>query len=340
MKKTLFLFFIIPSIVAAQYKKMGGVNFAIAKYSPQEESGIPPLNRIAANYVCLTPYAVMTNNNRPEIYYTDSIKWWGTGPANLALITKNARKYGKKVMLKPHFWVIGTGWAGQLDFTDENWIKWEKNYTNFVLMMAKIAQENKMESFCFGCELKSAVRNRPEFFIKLIPKIRQIYHGKLLYAANWDSYDSVPFWHLLDYIGIDAYFPISSKTTPSVAEIKVIWADLKLQLKDFSFKKGKQIIFTEYGYRSINRALSKQWVIEGIPQNQQMNMQAQVNGYKGFFESLWDEVWVAGGFLWKWYPDDTMGGLDDSDYTPQHKPAEKVIKKWYSKVFSLPSKHF
>jgi hypothetical protein len=30
----------------------------------------------------------------------------------------------------------------------------------------------------------------------------------------------VPFWNELDYIGIDAYFPLSDAVTPTVAELK------------------------------------------------------------------------------------------------------------------------
>jgi hypothetical protein len=31
----------------------------------------------------------------------------------------------------------------------------------------------------------------------------------------------VPFWNELDYIGIDAYFPLSDAVTPTVAELKI-----------------------------------------------------------------------------------------------------------------------
>jgi hypothetical protein len=39
----------------------------------------------------------------------------------------------------------------------------------------------------------------------------------------------------------------------------------------------------------------------------------------------------AGGFLWKWYPEPVhyTGLKANSDYTPQDKPAESTILKWY-----------
>ena len=43
-----------------------------------------------------------------------------------------------------------------------------------------------------------------------------------------------------------------------------------------------------------------------------------------------EDFW-AGGFLWKWFPDG-MGheGYPEKDYTPQDKPAELIIKKWFN----------
>ncbi|WP_311195774.1 hypothetical protein [Antarcticibacterium sp. 1MA-6-2] len=38
------------------------------------------------------------------------------------------------------------------------------------------------------------------------------------------------------------------------------------------------------------------------------------------------------GFLWKWHHNHAnAGGLEDSEYTPQNKPAEKVVRENYGK---------
>lgn len=325
--------------LSAQYKKIGGVNLASAEFGPQPESGIPALKRIQANWIALTPFAYMDSKTDPVIHYRTERNWWADIPENMVSVVQDARKYGFKLMLKPHFWVEGSGWAGTLTFEEEGWKTWEKNYEQFIMEQAQFAEDHKIEMFCFATELKSAVKNRPEFFIRIIRKIRSVYSGKLLYAANWDDYMRIPFWDQLDYIGVDAYFPVTETVTPSVDEVKTIWIDFANQLRDFSYRKRKQIIFTEYGYRSIDKPVWKQWEIEWVSDSLNVNLQAQVNGYEGLFQAVWDELWFAGGFLWKWYPEKVhyTGLKANSDYTPQDKPAEKTIAKWYGKIYNQTS---
>lgn len=52
----------------------------------------------------------------------------------------------------------------------------------------------------------------------LIAAVRRRFTGPLTYAANWDpGYKAVPFWSLLDYVGIDEYHPLRTVSeTPSV----------------------------------------------------------------------------------------------------------------------------
>ena len=148
----------------------------------------------------------------------------------------------------------------------------------------------------------------------------------------------IPFWHLMDYIGIDAYFPLSNAKTPSVGELLFAWEGPKHRLKVLSDSVGKKLIFTEMGYRSINHTAWKQWEFENAPDHENVNLKAQENGYSAIFKCFWDQQWFAGGFLWKWkIPDDKAGGIKRSDYSPQNKPVEKLIKKWYDKKCSPPS---
>lgn len=311
-------------------ERINGANF-VSPVNRVEHDCIAPLKRINANWVALTPFAFMTPGN-PAVEYNCEKNWWGDTPAGIKHLAASARKQNMKICLKPHFWVANQGWPGDYDLSSEGWEAWERNYESFMLQLARICESLDIEMLCIGTEFKIAVRKRKQFWSTLIEKIRRIYSGKLVYAANWDNYANVSFWDKLDYIGIDAYHPLSGAQTPSVEALKKAWKTHLPGLKYTSKSYGKPILFTEFGYRSIDKAAWQQWEIEGLPSNQGINHNAQVNGYQAIFEVFWDEPWFAGGFLWKWWDhDQTAGGKGHSNYTPQNKPAEKVIKEWYAR---------
>ena len=63
-----------------------------------------------------------------------------------------------------------------------------------------------------------------------------------------------------------------------------------------------------------------------------VNEQAQANAYQAIFEQFWDESWFLGGFLWKWYPNQSRaGGGSNNQFTPQNKKAQALIKTQYSR---------
>src|SRR5690606_19053433 len=107
------------------------------------------LQRINANWIALTPFAYMDSNTSTKIHYRTEKNWWADIPENMVSVIADARKYGFKLMLKPHFWVEGSGWAGTLTYSNEEWNEWEKNYTLFILELAQFAEDNKIEMFCF-----------------------------------------------------------------------------------------------------------------------------------------------------------------------------------------------
>lgn len=324
----LYLFLVI-SAHSSIGQKINGVNLVSSK-SVFNGDVSTPLKRISANYVALTPYLLMKNGS-PSIYYEVNGNYWGDYKQNLKKVTENAHQSGLKVMLKPHIFVEGIGWAGTLNYNAKNWAIWEANFEKRILDFAKFATENNIEIFCIGVELKSAAARNPTFFKELIKKIRAIYKGQLTYAANWDNYTNIKFWDELDFIGIDGYFPISTKKTPSTLDLERGWNKVLLKLEFFANKTGKKIIFTEFGYRSCDYSIGKQWEIEqnnAIP----INNSNQINGYNVFFEKVYAKDFIAGGFLWKWFGNEEgLKTLPKNNYTPQHKPVEPIIKKWFER---------
>lgn len=309
-------------------KKINGVNFVSPKYK-SKLNGIDSLKSINANWIALCPFALLEKNSS-NIVFNSTKNWWGDTKIGLIEAIKRARVNKLKVMIKPHFWVMNNEWAGDFDLSGKMKIEWEKNYKDYLLLLADISDSLNIEMLCIGTELKTYSANHPEFFIELIEEVRKVYKGKLTYAANWDEYKLVSFWDKLDYISIDAYFPLSNQKTPKVAELEIAWKKITPDLKNFSFKLDKKIIFTEFGYRSINYCAYKQWEFEKTPKTEQINFIAQTNAYGAFYNTIWKEQFIAGGFLWKWYNDYNLD-KKNSDYTPQQKPVQQLIKIHYSK---------
>ena len=151
----------------------------------------------------------------------------------------------------------------------------------------------------------------------------------MTYAANWDEYKRTPFSNQLDYIGIDAYFPISDEKTPTLEQSMKGWKTHVPTIKALSDKEQKPILFTEYGYRSVDYSGKEPWRYDRSMT--EVNLQAQVNITKALYETFWDKEWFAGGFLWKWFVNYSQsGGETNNQFTPQNKPVEKIIKHYYS----------
>lgn len=280
------------------------------------------------NAISIIPYAFVNVENA-SVSYNSKRQWWGERTEGIIVSNLLAHKYKMTVMLKPHLWVNRGFYTGNLNFlTVAEWEKWERDYEKYILDFAELAQQEKIELFCFGTELGNAVAKRPHYWLQLIQKIRKIYTGKLTYAANWDDFDKVPFWNELDYIGIDAYFPLSDAATPTVGELNKAWHKHIVKIEKLLTKSHKKIIFTEFGYRNSNQAAKEPW----LESNKELNNLAQANGYESLFQTFTKKEWFAGGFAWKWYADSYYKDKKNSiDYTPQDKPASATIKKWYQK---------
>ncbi len=323
----ILLFFSIHCFAQVQIiTKINGVNFVSPK-TITKLSGIDSLKSIKANWIAICPFAFL-NENSSKIEYNTPKNWWGDTRVGLIEQIIKSKTNKLKVFVKPHFWVMNKGWAGDFDLSGKAKTEWENNYKTYLIYLATLSDSLGVEMLSIGTELKTYTSHHPEFFIGLITEIRKVFKGKLTYAANWDEYENITFWNKLDFIGVDAYFPLSDKKTPSVKELEKLWDPITLKLKSISLKHEKKIIFTEYGYKSIDFAAYKQWEFENTPKTEKINFNAQINAYTALYNSIWKEDFIAGGFVWKWYNDYEMN-KNNSDYTPQKKPTLTLIKKEY-----------
>jgi ppGpp synthetase/RelA/SpoT-type nucleotidyltranferase len=212
--------------------------------------------------------------------------------------------------------------------SEEDWKAFEKSYESFILEYASLAEEIKADVFCLGTELHKFVAARPAFWNQLIAKVKKVYNGKLTYAENWDSFDKVPFWSSIDFIGVDAYFPLSEEKMPSVESLKKGWQSHKEKIQILATKLDRKVLFTEYGYRSMDYTGKEPW--DSSRKGKTLNLKAQEIALQAMYDEFWKEEWFAGGFIWKWFHNyEKSGGLNNDQFTPQNKPAEEVVRQYY-----------
>ena len=313
---------------APKINKMGGLTL-VAPPKPFVKNPMVDMQEVNADWVAVIPYG-FTRTGEAKVSFNIGWQWWGEREAGVLESIRLAKKSGINVMLKPQIYVPGD-WTGTLDFnSDTEWENWEKGNTEYTLYMAKLAEAQQVELFCFGTEFKNAIKQRPEYWVSLIRQVREIYKGKLTYASNWDNYHNIPFWSELDYVGVNAYFPLCTTKTPKKEELLTLWKPVVKAMEDFQCTVDKPIIFTEFGYLSVDACASKTWELENKINSIAVNETAQAIALDALFTTFWGKSWWQGGFLWKWFPDmKGHEGYPDKDYTPQGKKAEKVVTEWY-----------
>ncbi len=180
---------------------------------------------------------------------------------------------GMKVLLKPMLDVSDANNTWRANIDPSNKSQWFSNYTSFIGSFADLAQSKGVELLSIGCEMNTLEKPANNAsWSTLITNMRSRYSGKLTYAANWNAiganvggYQNVPWWNQLDYIGIDAYFPIATSNNTTLAGLTTAWQNQANSIENWRQASGlgtKQVIFTEVGYQSANGAAQR---LMGLP---------------------------------------------------------------------------
>ncbi|MFK8039329.1 MAG: glycoside hydrolase [Crocinitomicaceae bacterium] len=307
---------------------MNGVSFENVNFSINTNH-VTPIKNVSATWVTTMPFGYIVNGD-DSVQYNSAFQYVGETTLGVIDIVNLCHDQNLKVMIKPHLWAMGGVWIGDVEYsTESEWQTFENSYLTYIVDFARIADSLSVEAFCIGVEMKKVVVNRPQFWFTLIDTVRSIYKGPITYASNWDNYNNVGFWSSLDFIGIDAYFPVSDQQTPTVASCFAGWETDFNSIKNLSESLNKKVIFTEFGYRNVDYTGLEPW---DESSQSTYNSAAQINAYQALFNRFWGQTWFEGGFLWKWHPNHSAsGGENNNRFTPQNKAVEAVINEVYQK---------
>jgi hypothetical protein len=272
--------------------------------------------RLGARAVALVPFLWQSTPESPDL-----VRGAGLDDDELRAGIRDAKALGLAVVIKPHVWVPGS-WAGTITMTSEAaWQKWFANYRRDLGRIAQIAEEEKADALAIGTELLKTTQ-RSEWNAA-IGDARAIYSGRLVYVAHdIEEAEQVPFWSKLDDIGVSLYPRLGADGEREGRRLTMrLVAD---HLDALAARSGKSVIVGEIGLRSARGAAAKPWEsVEERSAAPDPALQAEVIG--DWLSALARPA-IRGILVWRWFTDPDAGGLNDTDFTVQGKPAEYVLR--------------
>ncbi len=237
-----------------------------------------------------------------------------------------SKEQGLKVTILPIILLSnaqGSNWRGLIDPYDLE--KWFKYYDIMLLRIANLAEKHDVEMLTVGSELVN-LQQYTSHWEELIQKVREVYSGKLNYAANWDAYQEITFLDKLDYLGLSGYFELTTNPKPSKWSLRSSWYGIKNTLLAFQKEHNIPIIFTELGYTSQDGTNMHPW---NYYASDVVDLDEQKDCFEAFLAVWGEDEAFHGALIYDWYDD---GGSKDTGYTIRNKPAEKIVKEWFEQI--------
>lgn len=267
------------------------------------------MRQVGANWVAIHPYARISGDGQVRFRDFDP----DNPPAYLTRPIQEAHQRGMKLCIIPHlaYWGSPFAWRGDIGFErPEDWERFWADYTHWITQLAAACQG--ADGFVVGSELDRTLDYEAQWRA-LIAQVRKLNAAPLTYAANWTDYPRVPFWDALDVVGIQAYFPLVDHLNPTPQEIAAGWALRVGELRVYSQKTGKYILFTELGYNQSYLAPLEPWNYQVDGEDARP---IQETCMRTALEAVADESSIVGAFLWKWFPNPNPVGRDFQLATP------------------------
>jgi hypothetical protein len=264
-----------------------------------------------------------------------------------------AQALGLKVLLKPQVDVLDGTYRGLIAPTDRP--AWFASYRAMLIHYAMLAQQLHVTGLVVGVELGSMVSGPRDTALwrAMIKSVRRLgYKGSLTYAANWDQLRLVGFWRSLDYIGIDAYFPLvpkGHKAAPTIADLVSAWHGSSVtggplnwvaEVAQLEHAEHRPVVFTELGYVATTCTAAAPYAVAPLcpsaPATPIAGQRAQQDAYVAALR-VWSRVaFVRGIYWWDWPTD---GNEITDAYSPRGMPAERTLAEWNAARGTLITRH-
>lgn len=324
MRTLAALLLVLSAVPARAGERILGFNFPLwsadGYASPVAERGLREIADTGAGWVALTPTLYVRDRRDSTV---------AAGPdtptdGSLRAAIHAAKAKGLKVALKPHVDERSGGVRAWIEPRDAD--AWFASYRVHLLRYARLAREEGCGLFVVGTELSFLTApNHWKAWRALIRDVRAEFPGPLTYAANWHSAAHVGFWRDLDYIGVDAYYPVAGGEHGRL--LRLSWKPYEAELRALSLAHGRPVLFTEFGAASQRGAALKPWewrdYADADPEAQSAYLRSLLATFAG-------KKWVAGFLHWAWDMDPAHQGLSDKSMSVRGKPALDVLRNLFA----------
>lgn len=287
------------------------------------------LATLGVQWVSLTPFGFMRRLDEPTVHFIGDYPG-GETDARMSAVIAQAKALGLRILLKPHLWVAGGRWRGEIGFAEPaDWGRWFESYTRWILHYADMAERHRVDTLVIGVELRSSQREYANRWRALVDAVRDRFGGRITYSANWDDAGEVPWWDAVDAIGVQFYPPLADTGSAAVSTVRARIASQLDGLEVLAARYDKPILFTEVGYRASSDALVRphEWPERAEAASTDPKLQAL--GYRAFIEAIRARPRVHGVYWWKWFTDPDTDEEGPAGFSPRGKDAEAVLRAAY-----------
>ncbi|MDQ6997706.1 MAG: hypothetical protein Q9M17_03225 [Mariprofundus sp.] len=286
---------------------------------PQARRSMQRVSNVGSNAVVLITFLEQNAASSLQVRHSDAVSF-----DQLTHAIEYAHDFNLEVILKPQI-LVGNAWPSAISHRSQrDWNQWFESYSAHIVEYAKFASRHQVQTFVIGTELSKA--SRYVDWPRLIHRVRTVFHGKITYAAhNVKGVQAFPYWNQLDAVSLTLYPSLGS--SGQYDEMQSLVHDAVKKLQRSVQKIDLPLWVLEVGMPSAAGASAKPWEWHSL-KHARVDLRLQRDAIDIWLRAL-DQPWINGVFIWAWYSDASIGGRMDADYTPQNKPAEQVIRRYW-----------
>ncbi len=295
--------------------------------------GIDAIAEMGANTLTiLTPMyqrTVRTSDIRmiPERCATDH---------QLVALLQRAHDRGLRTVLMPIVLLEDPGhkdWRGVIE--PRSWDAWWGSYDGVIDRVLSIAERAPVDVLSIGSELNST-ENQLARWRRVVQRVRSRFGGAIMYSANWDRYDRVEIWPLVDIMAVSSYFELErERHGASETELVRAWVTIRNKLLEVAKRWDRPLLLSEIGYPALPWAHAHPWNYVA-DKDQNADPAAQATSWRAFFSAWTDELIRAEspllgfcGYRWDPYH---RGGAKDTGYGVVGKPSHDILRAGFRTI--------